>query len=178
MVTLTEPPLVADFPMTAPVPSSYLAAGSLTFEDAATGEVFWRLSWGAYTGDTTGAIINDPDGEFGPPWPGQLPSVTGQALRFLGGTTDQSTTNADDYAPTPGRAVWANNACEQFRLGPPCPWDCAPVPCQQQDNAVDTLDFLTLLSQWAVSGASCDFNGDGVDVIDFLELLANWGPCR
>jgi hypothetical protein len=47
----TDPPVVPDFLMTNPIPPSYLAAGSLTFESD-TGLVYWRLSWGgaAYTG--------------------------------------------------------------------------------------------------------------------------------
>jgi len=178
LADLTVPPLAADFAMVTPIPAAYLAAGSLTFEDPFSGEVFWRLSWGDYTGDTTGDTFNDPDGEFGPPWPGPLPSMTRQGLRFDGGTTDLSTTNAEDYVATPGAAVFTNNACERFRLGPPCPWDCAPVPCQDVDNVVGTLDFLFLLSLWGTDDPGCDFDGGGVGVSDMLELLGHWGPCR
>src|SRR6266571_8627417 len=56
-----------DFIITNPIPASYLAAGSLTWEDN-NGAVYWRLSWGGagYTGPGTGTITNDPDGNFNP----------------------------------------------------------------------------------------------------------------
>ncbi len=37
---------IADFTLTNLIPESYLAAGSITFEDSAGTIVFWRLSWG------------------------------------------------------------------------------------------------------------------------------------
>lgn len=177
---LTDPPLVADFVMLAPIPASYLAAGSLTFEDAAGTEVYWRLSWGGggYTGDTTGTVFNDADGEFGPPWPGALPSAGRQALLFQNAAGAASTANVDDYALTPGAGVFTNNACDRFRLGDPCPWDCATVLCQDVDNQVSILDFLILLSLWNTPGPACDFDGGGVGITDMLALLAHWGPCR
>ena len=48
-----------------PIPATYLAAGSLTFEDD-FGTILWRLSWGgpAYTGPNTGALTNDADGRI------------------------------------------------------------------------------------------------------------------
>jgi hypothetical protein len=55
---------------------------------------------------------------------------------------------------------------------PPCAQDCG-----NDDNVVDTVDFLALLQQWPGPG-SCDTDGDGViDTVDFLDLLAHWGPC-
>ncbi len=175
----TDPPLQADFLMTASIPESYLAAGSLTFENALGTEVYWRLSWGGdgYTGDTTGALINDADGEFGPPWPGPLPSAGKQALLFQNPASANSTANLDDYALTPGAAVFTNNACDRFRLGDPCPWDCALVQCQNVDNEVSILDFLILLSLWDTPGPACDFDGGGVGITDLLALLAHWGAC-
>lgn len=114
----TNPTAVADVVMTNPIPPSYLAAGSLTFEDSGGASVLWRLSWGgaAYTGPTTGAITNDADGEFGPPWPGALPSTGTQALRFQGAAADPSVSNASDYALTPGDAVFVNNAGASFTV--------------------------------------------------------------
>ncbi len=71
--------------------------------------------------------------------------------------------------------------CVEFDLGdpdncqtstPPCPWDCA-----DGNGTVDIVDFLALLSQWAVIDAPCAFDGGGVGIVDFLALLAHWGPC-
>ncbi len=58
-------------------------------------------------------------------------------------------------------------------IEPPCPWDCEPLP----DGSIGINDFLTLLGQWALLGASCDFDGGGVGITDFLKLLGNWGLC-
>ena len=63
-----------------------------------------------YTGPTTGMMFNDPDGEFGPPFDGPLPSDSGQALLFQGIATDSSTSNLADYALTVGAAIFTNNA--------------------------------------------------------------------
>ncbi len=100
-----------DFILTNVIPASYLPAGRLTYEDNA-GTIYWSLSWGgaAYTGSTTGSIINDADGDFGPSYPGPLPWTTGQALAFSGAFGDQSTNNAADYALTPAEALFTNNA--------------------------------------------------------------------
>ncbi len=58
-------------------------------------------------------------------------------------------------------------------IEPTCPWDCQPLP----NGSVGINDFLTLLGQWGLIGASCDFDGGGVGINDFLELLGNWGLC-
>ena len=99
---LTSPATTPDFAMTNLIPASYLAAGSLTFESDG-GIIYWRLSWGgaAYTGSNAGSCTNDNSscptpGDFGPPWPGPLPSTTTMALLFQGSATAQSTTNAAD----------------------------------------------------------------------------------
>lgn len=99
-----------DFTLTNLIPASYLPAGRLTFEDSG-GLIYWSLAWGgaAYTGPTTGEIDNDDDGDFGPPWDGQLPSSSGRALQFQGAFGDLSTTNAADYALTAGDAQFTNN---------------------------------------------------------------------
>jgi len=104
------PNLTPDFIMN-PIPASYLAAGTLTYEDH-FGTVLWRLSWGgaSYTGPTTGAITNDVDGNFGPPFGGPLPSTTARALQFQFSASAPSTNNANDYALTPGAATFTNNA--------------------------------------------------------------------
>ncbi len=100
-----------DFVLTNVIPASYLEAGRLTFEDD-FGTIYWSLSWGgaAYTGPTTGSIINDADGDFGPAYAGSLPWTTGQALVFTGAAAALSTNNAADYALTPAEADFTNNA--------------------------------------------------------------------
>ncbi len=94
-----SPAISSDFALASTIPPSYLQAGSLTFESNG-GIIYWRLSWGGagYTGATTGSITNDNDGEFGPPWPGRLPSARAVALQFQGTASAISTTNAADYA--------------------------------------------------------------------------------
>jgi hypothetical protein len=109
--TATNPGVAPDFVLTNPIPDTYLAAGSLTFESDG-GIVYWRVSWGgaAYLGSTTGALTNDGDGQFGPAWPGPLPTGSGQALLFQGASNATSTANATDYALSSGPAVFTNNA--------------------------------------------------------------------
>ena len=78
-VSPVRPP---DFVMTNLIPASYLAAGSLTWEDD-FGTIYWRVSWGgaSYTGPgTVSPGVNDADGNANPPFPGPLPYTTLQAL--------------------------------------------------------------------------------------------------
>jgi hypothetical protein len=108
--TATIPALTPDFTFTNPIPDSYLAAGSLTYEDN-FGTIYWRLSWGGagYTGPGTGAITNDADGNFNPPFAGPFPSTSAQALQFQGAASAVSTNNANDYQLTSGPAIFTNN---------------------------------------------------------------------
>lgn len=117
-VANTIPSAAPDFMMTSMIPESYLAAGRITFEDQ-FGTVLWSLAYGGsgYTGPTTGALDNDADGEFGPPFAGPLPSATTQALHFQGLASDRSTSNASDYLLTPGPAVVFNSAGGRFAVG-------------------------------------------------------------
>jgi hypothetical protein len=110
--TVTSPAAVPDVTMTNLIPASYLAAGSMTFETDNGLTIYWRLSWGGagYTGPNTGAIDNDANGNFGPPWPGALPSTCERALQFEGTAAAASTNNAADYSLTAGAAVFINNA--------------------------------------------------------------------
>ena len=107
----TNPPLTPDFLLTNPIPASYLPAGTLTFEDD-FGTVLWRLSWGGagYIGSGTGAVTNDADGNFSPPFAGPLPSSSGRALLFRFTAGALSTNNANDYTLTTGSATFTNNA--------------------------------------------------------------------
>lgn len=122
LATRTTPPVSADFTLTSSIPASYLAAGSLTFEDN-FGTVYWRLSWGNYTGPTTGSITNDADGQFGPPFDEPLPSWD-RGLLFQGAATALSTSNLADYALTTGPAVLTNNDGASFTVS--LPTDAAP----------------------------------------------------
>ena len=105
------PTVTPDFVMTSVIPASYLAAGTLTFEDD-FGTVYWRLSWGgaSYLGPGTGSISNDADGNYSPPFAGPLPSVGTQVLLFGLVATALGTNNAADYALAPGTVSFVNNA--------------------------------------------------------------------
>jgi hypothetical protein len=118
---------VPDFVMTTPIPPAYLPAGKLTFEDD-LGTVYWSLAWGgpAYTGTNTGTVDNDPDGNFNPPFPVPLPSLTGQSCLFPGPANAASTNNAADYIVSPGNATFTNNA-----------GDTGTVPVELIDLTVD-----------------------------------------
>lgn len=115
--THTNPPAVPDFTMSA-IPASYLAAGSLIFQDATLNTIYWRVSWGgaSYTGDTTGAVTNDIDGEFAPNFGAALPSASLSALRLGIASTAGSTNNAADYAESGQGLSFKNNAGATFVL--------------------------------------------------------------
>jgi hypothetical protein len=97
-----------DFVMSA-IPASYLAAGSLTFEDN-FGTVYWRLSWGGanYTGPHNMSTLNDANGTASPAFPGVLPHTGIQTVRFQGVAGAQGTTNAADYALDNAPAITNN----------------------------------------------------------------------
>ena len=115
----TSPAVTPDFVMVNRIPDSFLAAGSLTYETDG-GLVFWRLSWGgsAHRGSNTGLPSNDDDGNFGPPFPDALPSAGTDAVLFKGAAHAKSTTNAHDYAVTPGAATFTNSSGESFVVTP------------------------------------------------------------
>ena len=178
-----SPSITPDFILTNAIPASYLAAGSLTFvENTLYSTVWWwRLSWGGtgYTGPTTGSTINDEglDGDYGPPWPGSLPSGGIDALQFQGLASAPSTTNADDYSLTSGGAVFTNNGGSSGTVQSSTPVPC-PADCSNGDGSVNVTDLLALLAQWGQVGAACDIGGDNtVNVTDLLALLAAWGAC-
>jgi hypothetical protein len=114
----TTPAASPDFTMNNLIPASYLAAGSLTFENAFGTIVYWRLSWGggSYTGSNSGALTNDADGNFGPPFAAVLPSADTQGVLFQGTATAPSMTNLADYALSGGDAVFTNNAGQSFTV--------------------------------------------------------------
>ncbi|MCH7591401.1 MAG: hypothetical protein IH989_01285 [Planctomycetes bacterium] len=164
-----DSPLASDFTMTNLIPASYLAAGRLTYENG-DGTIYWSLSYGgsAYTGPTIGSMINDDDGDFGPPFDGPLPTSDTRGLLFQGSATDESTTNFDDYALTPGPAVFTNNAGQSAAVVP-CPVAIDPIA------GTDLKDFALLqncLSEPPGVIATCceaaDINDDlTVDLDDY-----------
>ena len=97
----TTPLIQPDFILTNLIPASYLAAGRIVYTDGA-GNVLWSVAYGVsqYTGPTTGAALNDADGNFGPAFKGPLPSRFTLSLRFRGNSTDLSQSNATDYRLT------------------------------------------------------------------------------
>ncbi len=115
-VNLTTPAAVRDFAM-APIPASFLPGGSLTFENAAGTLIYWRVSWGAYTGVGTTTLDNG-DGNVNPPEDGPLPSNGTQALRFPAGCP-AATDNMGQYALTAGTAIFENNDGGQFTVNAP-----------------------------------------------------------
>lgn len=100
-----------DFVMTGLIPTSYLAAGKLTFEDE-IGTVYWSIAWGgaSYTGTNMGSMSNDADGNFSPAFASTLPGPGNSALVFTGAAAALSTNNAADYITTPGLPTFTNNA--------------------------------------------------------------------
>jgi len=116
--TATTPEALPDFTLTALIPASYLAAGSLAFQNGSGSITYWRLSWGggSYTGATTGSTTNDANGEFGPPFAAGLPSDGIDALLFQGSASALSTSNDQDYQITPGSAVFTNNGGDTFAV--------------------------------------------------------------
>jgi len=128
----TNPSAVPNYTMLSPIPQSYLAGGSLLFQTP-TGTVYWRLSWGSYSGPQTvlagtSPTANDSDGNAAPPFAAALPSSSAQAVRYTDTCTSDpnssdSTTNAADYALTAGAATFTNNGGASFVVtaGPPIP---------------------------------------------------------
>jgi hypothetical protein len=122
-VNNTSPTTVPDFYLVNLIPASYLPAGRLTWQDT-FGTILWSVSWGGtnYTGPTTGSPINDPDGNFGPSFPGPLPSTSTSALLFTNIASAASRSNIVDYIVTPGAASFTNNAHTGFTVvAPPVP---------------------------------------------------------
>ena len=172
----TSPIAESDFELLNLIPASYLAAGRLTFEDT-FGTVMWSLAWGGsnYTGPTNGAFVNDPDGEFGPPFAGVLPSYGLQALLFQGSAGDPSSSNSKDYELTVGAAVFTNNGGEEVTVvgGGYCTGDL------DGDGDTDLADLGILLADFGCpqpGPCAGDLDNDGdTDLADLGILLADFG---
>lgn len=193
----TTPTAVPNFTMTNTIPPSYLAAGSLTFESDG-GTIYWRLSWGgsAYTGSNLGDVTNDPNGNFGPPWPNALPSTGTQALHFTGSASAASNNNAADYALTSGAAVFTNNAGASFTVQPIATGACCIAgvcstltsgQCTSQGGAYqgDGSDCGSIVCDACGTVVAGDSNCDGIldnsDIDCFVAALvggqAGWEAC-
>ena len=170
----TSPAAQPDFLMTNLIPESYLAAGSLTFEeDPPYNTIYWRLSWGGanYTGSTTGSLTNDSDGDFGPPFADPLPSTCSSAVLFQGVASALSTQNLTDYALTAGSAVFTNNARANFTVVSSPPNCCTSVDCTGGIECVfDECVDGTCAGNPVLDDSICD-NGqlcDGEETCDLL----------
>jgi hypothetical protein len=170
--TATAPNFIMD-----PIPASYLAAGSLTFEDD-FGTIYWRLTWGGtnYTGATTGSTTNDPDGNFGK-LSFALPTSGLQAVRYQFLAANDSTSNDLDYLLTTGAAAWLNNASNTVMYT-----TVAGTPGDYNDDGIaDTADYVV----WRkMQGTNFNLAGNGdengtsggiVDTGDFNYWRQNFG---
>lgn len=159
----TTPTTVPDFVMTNLIPESYLAAGSLTFEDD-FGTILWRLSWGgaSYTGAQTGSLDNDADGMFGPAFGSALPSTNLQAVRFTGAAGALSTNNAAQYALSSSPAVFTNNARTAFTVMCPNP-SITVQPSPQTVDVGDPVSFTVTATNGALAH---QWRRDSMDLLD------------
>ncbi|MCH8807179.1 MAG: hypothetical protein IH986_13980, partial [Planctomycetes bacterium] len=169
---VTTPWVRPDFVMTSLIPASYLPAGSLTLEDDAGTNVWWRLSWGGdnYRGETTGSTANDPDGEFGPPVRFALPSDRVMAIEFVGPASAMSSSNIADYSETAAPLEFTNNAGETFTIIACAGFICGDMNCDGLFNGGDVDPFFQALGDpaaWQAAHPGCpllcvgDINGDG-----------------
>lgn len=179
----TSPALITDRVMTNLIPASYLAAGSLTFEDIpippALPITYWRVSWGgaAYTGPTNGSTTNDADGLFGKlATPMQTSNL--QAFKFLGAASAASTANETDYALTAGAAVFNNNAGTAFTVIPGADPADGDLDGSGSPDGLDIRHFVECVLTGSTTGGTCppaDFDSSGDvdadDVSDFVGAL-------
>src|SRR5262245_41086748 len=115
----TTPAATLNYTMAA-IPASYIAGGTITFEQISNNAVLWRVSWGTYSGPNTTDLTNG-DGDNSPPFAAALPSASAAALKFSPACGTASTSNATQYAVTAGPAVFTNNANSSFTVVAPPP---------------------------------------------------------
>jgi len=154
----TDPPLSPDFTLTNVIPESYLAAGTLTFENDDGTTIVARLSWGGtgYTGPTAGADFNDDNGDYGTPADGPLRVAGTNALRFTRAYNALSTTNAQDYQwISSGVVLTANNRATYNLVG------CLPQATEDADGDGYCGDFDNCPQVSNVDQADRDDDGLG-----------------
>jgi len=179
-VNNTSPTTVPDFYLTNLIPASYLAAGRLTWEISG-GTILWSISWGGtnYTGPNTGSTINDSDGNFGPPFPGPLPSTSTSALLFTNTADALSLSNIVDYIVTPGAATFTNNARAGFVVLPPpvIPPLVTAITRESNDIRVTwtTTAGKTNVVQVTSGGTNGSFTNNFVDLSPPI-IVAGSGP--
>jgi len=159
----TTPPGQADIAMTNLIPESYLAAGSLTYEDQ-FGTILWRVTWGgdSYTGPTSCSVTNDVDGDVAPPFSGSIPTNSLQSLDFPGVSSAKSTNSAADYVVTTGAATFSNSTGATFTVTglPPVVGDF------DGDRDVDLADYL--IFSMCMPGPNDPIAPVDCDITDFL----------
>jgi hypothetical protein len=182
----TAPACQPDFILAQPIPAGYLAAGRITYEDD-FGTILWSVSFGgaSYHGSSIGSTINDLDGNFGPAWPGPLPT-SGAALLFQGTPDALSTNNAADYALTTSAPVFFNNSEASFTVPlPSSSCGSADFDCDGDTGTdADIGAFFACLAgscPAAPCDSNADFNKDGdtatdADIEAFFRVLAG-GNC-
>jgi hypothetical protein len=109
----------SDFVLSNPIPEAYLSGGKVTFEDD-SGNVYWSVAFGSYTGTNTGLNSNtsSPSGSFGAPFASALPSAGFQGIRFTGSASASAASNSTDYALTLNPATVRNNQRNSFTVVP------------------------------------------------------------
>ena len=159
----TDPEVAPDFVMTHLIPESYLAAGTLTFENDAGDFIVCRLTWGgvSYTGSTSASLTNDNDGDVAPPFGGSLPFAGLTALELQSPITQLSENNTVDFAISSEPAVFTNNAGATFTV---TEFDCAGGTsdadgdgvCSDIDNCPSTDNLDQADSDGDGFGDDCD----------------------
>ena len=168
-VNQTSPTTAPDFFLTNPIPAGYLAAGRLTWQDT-FGTILWSVSWGGtnYTGSNTGSTINDLDGNFGPSFPGALPSAGTSALQFTNTAGAASRSNIVDYIITPGAATLTNNARAGFVVVSPAVPPPLVTAITRESNDIRVTWTTTAGKTNVVQATSGDAKGNFTN--NFLDL--------
>lgn len=166
----------SDFTLSNSIPSSYLNAGRLTFEDdggstASPGTIYWSLSWGgsSYTGSNTGDFTNDSNGNFGPAFGSALPTSILQGVNFTGTAAAGSNTNLADYAFTASPATVTKNSGTSFTVVAPA----FAVGDYNRNGVVDANDYTAWRQTYGstVSGAFANADGNGNSSIDAADFV-------
>ena len=163
-----------DFTLANPIPSSYLNAGRLLFEDdggsaSTPGAIYWSLSWGgaSYTGSNTGSTQNDANGNFGPAFGSALPTSSRKGVIFPGAFNALSTTNLADYAFTADPATVTKNSGASFTVVAPNP--PGDYNGDGQVNASDYTKWRETFGSTVTASSGADGNGNGtIDAADYV----------